>query len=118
MSYKIKPTKKFSKELKRLVKKYPSLKKEYATLIQELKKSPKNGIFLDNNCYKIRIAISSKGVGKSGGSRVITHVIVAEEIVYLISIFDKSEYKNISDNEIKDHLKSEDLLWKFVSCRF
>lgn len=107
MSYKIIPTKKFAKELKRLVKKYPSLKNEYASLIHSLEKNPVKGVSLGNNCYKIRVAISSKGVGKSGGARVITHIIISEEIVYLISIFDKSEYDNISDKEIQERLKTE-----------
>jgi mRNA-degrading endonuclease RelE of RelBE toxin-antitoxin system len=107
MSYKIIPTKKFGKELKRLVKKYPSLKNEYTSLIRDLEKNPTNGVSLGNNCYKIRLAISSKGSGKSGGARVITHIIISEETVYLISIFDKSECENISDKEIQERLKSE-----------
>ena len=107
MSYKIIPTKKFAKELKRLVKKYPSLKKEYASLINSLEKNPIKGVPLGNNCYKIRVAISSKGAGKSGGARVITYFIISKETVYLISIFDKSEYDNISDKEIQERLKTE-----------
>lgn len=107
MSYKITPTKKFGKELKRLVKKYPSLKNEYAGLIRNLEKNPTTGVSLGNNCYKIRRAISSKGVGKSGGARIITHIIISEGVIYLISIFDKSECENISDKEIQERLKSE-----------
>lgn len=53
-----------------------------------------------NSCYKIRIAIKSKGKGKSGGARVITHVQVFENNVFLLAIYDKSEQKDISDKEI------------------
>ena len=59
------------------------------------------------------MAVKSKGKGKSGGVRVITNVIVRIQqnsenikIVGLLTIFDKSEYENISDTEIL-HLISE-----------
>ena len=97
MSYKIKAIPKFEKELKRLAKKYPSLKAEYIELVQSLKQEPEQGTPLGNNCYKIRLAIASKGKGKSGGSRVITYVQVLQTTVYLLTIFDKSEKENIPD---------------------
>lgn len=52
-------------------------------------------------CYKVRMAIASKGKGKSGGARIITHVHVSETTVYLLTIYDKSEQADISDNEVK-----------------
>jgi mRNA-degrading endonuclease RelE of RelBE toxin-antitoxin system len=58
MSYSIIPTHKFAKEIKRLVKKFPSLKKEYAELITELKNNPAAGTPLGDDCYKIRLAIA------------------------------------------------------------
>ena len=69
MSYKVKTIPKFDKELKRLAKKYPSLKNEYFELIQELKQHPEQGTAMGNNCYKIRLGIDSKGKGKSGGCK-------------------------------------------------
>jgi mRNA-degrading endonuclease RelE of RelBE toxin-antitoxin system len=63
----------FDRQLKRLAKKFPSLKTEYATLIEVLEQNPKKGTSLGNNCFKIRLSIASKGRGKSGGARVITH---------------------------------------------
>ena len=106
MSYKILPTSKFVKELKRLSKKYPSLKKEIAILAEELHKNHLMGAALGNNCYKIRISIASKGGGKSGGGRIITHLKVSKETLYLLSIYDKAEQANISDKEIKDRISS------------
>jgi mRNA-degrading endonuclease RelE of RelBE toxin-antitoxin system len=69
MSYNVSSIHKFEKELKRLVKKYPSLKNEYIELVRSLKKNPLQGSPLGNDCYKIRVAVASKGKGKSGGSK-------------------------------------------------
>jgi mRNA-degrading endonuclease RelE of RelBE toxin-antitoxin system len=74
VSYNIIPTKRFEKEIKRLAKKYQSIKSEFADLIDLISKNPKSGTYLGNNCYKIRMAISSKGKGKSGGARIITYI--------------------------------------------
>lgn len=63
------------------------------------------GTPLGNECYKIRLAIRSKGQGKSGGARVITHVWVSETTVFLLSIYDKSEAETISDKDLKERLK-------------
>ena len=50
------------------------------------------------------MAITSKGKGKSGGSRVITHWHISQTTVYLLSIYDKSEKESISDKELKELL--------------
>lgn len=55
---------------------------------------------MGKNCYKIRMSVASKGKGKSGGARIITHVRVLETTVYLLSIYDKSEQESIADKEI------------------
>jgi hypothetical protein len=106
MSYSIIPTHKFEREIKRLVKKYPSLKKEYAKLIDELKINPIAGTSLGNDCYKIRLAITSKNKGKSGGARVITYVVVDDTTLFLLTIYDKSELDNISDKELKAMIRN------------
>lgn len=44
------------------------------------------------------MAITSKGRGKSGGARVITYTIVANEhngAVYLLEIYDKSDFSTV-----------------------
>jgi mRNA-degrading endonuclease RelE of RelBE toxin-antitoxin system len=71
MSFNIIPTPPFEKELKQLAKKYPSVKNDLAVLAAALQRDPKMGVPLGNDCYKIRMAISSKGKGKSGGIRVL-----------------------------------------------
>ena len=82
------------------------MKKEYEELINEIEKNPFLGTSIGKGCYKIRIAISSKGKGKSGGARVITYVYVEGKTVYLLSIYDKSEKENISDAELKKILNT------------
>ena len=100
MNYKVIAITHFERAFKRLVKKFPSLKSEYVALIESLSINPKQGVDIDKNCYKIRISIASKGKGKSGGARIITHIKIEKESVYLLDIFDKSEKDNISDNDI------------------
>jgi len=94
----------FDKQLKRLVKKYPSLKEEFASLIDELEHNPEQGTKIGKSCFKIRISIASKGKGKSGGARVITNFTISENTVYLLSIYDKSEKDSLSDSELEDLL--------------
>jgi mRNA-degrading endonuclease RelE of RelBE toxin-antitoxin system len=86
MSYNVLSIPPFDKQLKRLAKKYPSLRNEFRQLLNSLEQNPEQGTSLGNNCYKIRIAISSKGKGKSGGARVITCVQIIAASVYLLSI--------------------------------
>lgn len=70
MSYNILSIPPFDKQLKRLAKKYPSIKVEFAELLESLEQQPEQGTKLGKNCFKIRFAIASKGKGKSGGARV------------------------------------------------
>ena len=104
MSYNVVTIPPFDRQLKRLIKKYPSLKKEIAELGKIIEDNPTSGTSLGNNCYKIRISIASKGKGKSGGARVITHVYVENNIVYLLAIYDKSEDDNILDKQLSNLL--------------
>ena len=104
MKYKVITIPKFERELKKLIKKYPSLKSEYIDIVQELKNKPFIGISLGNNCYKIKISIASKGKGKSGGARIITYIHVINTEIYLLTIYDKSEMSNISDKELNELL--------------
>lgn len=104
MSYNILTIPPFDRQLKHLAKKYPSLKSEFKKLLESLQKDQKQGTPLSKNCFKIRIAIASKGKGKSGGARVITHVQVINNTIYLLTIYDKSELENVSDKEINELL--------------
>jgi len=104
MSYNILTIPPFDKQLKRLAKKYPSIKTDLIQLISELKNQPEKGINIGNNCYKLRMAITSKGKGKSAGARVITHFVLKSENIYMLSIYDKAEQSSIDENEINNLL--------------
>jgi mRNA-degrading endonuclease RelE of RelBE toxin-antitoxin system len=105
MSYNIIAVPTFKKELKKLAKKYHSLKTDLATLFETLAINPEQGVSLGNNCYKIRLAIASKNKGKSSGARLITNFVIADETVYLLSIYDKSDKENLTDKELDELLK-------------
>ncbi len=105
MSYSIIALPIFRKELKRLAKKYFSLKTDLASLFETLEVNPVQGTPLGKNCYKIRLSITSKNKGKSGGARLITNYVIADETVYLLSIYDKSEKENLTENELQELLK-------------
>lgn len=106
MSYNIIAIPKFKKELKKLAKKYPSLKNEFSDLIESLENEPEQGTALGKNCYKIRLAIASKGKGKSGGARVFTNIVIANTTVYLLTIYDKADKENLTNKELEELLKS------------
>lgn len=91
----------FDKQAKRLAKKYPSIKHDLANLIDELEENPTLGKPLGRGFFKIRLVIAAKGKGKSGGARVITFYRSAPNIIFLTSIFDKSEKATISDTELE-----------------
>lgn len=106
MSFSVIPSEKFKKKAKRLIKKFPSLKQELAILGNELSQNPELGIALGNDTYKIRLAVKSKGKGKSGGVRVITYNVTENHEVYLLTIYDKSEFDNIDDKLIGNIIDS------------
>jgi mRNA-degrading endonuclease RelE of RelBE toxin-antitoxin system len=76
----------FKRDAKPLYKKYASLFSEVEALMEELRTNPTKGTPIGHSCYKIRLAIQSKGKGKSGGARVSTHYYIHGNTVYLISI--------------------------------
>lgn len=104
MKFSLKHIPSFAKEMKDLAKKYRSLHIDYANLLNDLEENPFLGTPLGRHCYKIRMAITSKGRGKSGGARVITCVKVIGETVFLIAIFDKSDMENIDDEELQNRI--------------
>lgn len=103
----------FKKEFKRLSKRYRSLLNDVQKLQGELLAKPDLGTDLGNGLRKIRMAIQSKGKGKSGGAKVITYTIITkieETEINLLYIYDKSERDSISAAEIKELLKQNGFL--------
>ena len=103
MSCKITYTPDFAKALKHLAKKYKLMKTDYAQLLSDLRANPFLGVELGRHLRKVRMSITSKGKGKSGGARVITYTIILAETdteIKLLTIYDKSERENFSDREL------------------
>jgi len=95
----------FVKRLKELSKKYPSIKNDFSALLKELELHPRTGTELGKDCYKIRMAIKSKGRGKSGGARIITCFKIQAQSIYFFTIYDKADQDTISDTELKAFIK-------------
>ena len=71
------------------------------------------GTQLGHHLHKVRFAITSKGKGKSGGARVITHVLlyaINEADVTLLTIYDKTDQVTITDKELKSLLRKNGLI--------
>lgn len=95
----------FERHYKRLSKKYPSLYSDVVALRKSLAANPLQGDDLGHHVRKVRMAIASKGKGKSGGSRVLTYNIDATESgeleITFLTIYDKGEISNVSDAYIQ-----------------
>jgi mRNA-degrading endonuclease RelE of RelBE toxin-antitoxin system len=105
MSYNLIITPTFERDVKPLLKKYKTLKTDLAGLFQSLENEPTQGKPLGKDCYKIRLAVTSKGKGKSGGARVVTCVKITSEKIFLLTIYDKSEKEDISEKQLNELLK-------------
>ena len=98
MNFEVIPTPDFEKSFKALAKRHRSLKQDFRDFSKELKQNPFQGDELSPGIRKIRMAITSKGRGKSGGARVITYTVVALENsgdIYLIDIYDKNDFSTV-----------------------
>lgn len=94
----------FANEAKRLAKHYPSFKEDLKNLTNSLEENPEQGTPLAGGFRKIRMAITSKGKGKSGGARVITInclVNANDGLVTFVTLYDKSEAESISLKDIR-----------------
>lgn len=91
----------FQKPSKKLSKRYPSFPSDLLKLIEELEEDALIGSPLGGNLRKIRLAIKSKGKGKSGGARVISFVYLAKNSVHLLTVNEKSDADSIADEELR-----------------
>jgi len=106
MNYRIIPSDEFKKNVKNLSKKYRNIKQDIELLAEELFENPFMGTELGNNTYKVRIKNRDNNKGKSAGYRVITYVVDAENKIYFVSIYSKSEQDNILDAELKNLIEN------------
>lgn len=107
MSYNINYLPDFAKEVKRLAKKYKSLKQDLDRLESELLANPMSGVDLGNGMHKVRMAIASKNRGKSHGARVIDYVYEVDEKsgeILMLDIYDKAEQESLPPHRIAELL--------------
>lgn len=90
---------------KRLKKRHRSLEADFEHLLVSLLENPEQGVELIDGVRKIRMSITSKRRGRSGGARVIIRARIIEDELQLIYIYDKADYENISDTFLHDILK-------------
>ena len=92
----------FGKAFKLLKKRYKSLPDDFKALLSSLIENPYQGDALSDGMRKVRMSITSKGKGKSGGARVITYSINQQSdnliTLTLLTIYDKSEISNLKEN--------------------
>ena len=96
----------FEREIKTLARRHRSIAQDFIHLVNDLRINPIQGKSLGKDCYKIRMAVSSKNKGKSGGARVDTCVKRIDDILYFLSIFDKSDKEDLDEGELDAILKS------------
>ena len=102
---KIRISDEFKTAYKRLKKKYRSLETDFEALLLSLQKEPLQGVEILDEVRKIRMNITSKGRGKSGGARVIVRVRIVMDELQLLYIYDKADFENVSDAYLRDILK-------------
>lgn len=94
----------FLKEAKGLGRKYKRLSDDLRSGIAEIQ-SGDIGVYLGFGLYKKRLKNSSIPTGKSGGFRLIVYKMTEDSIV-LLSIYSKTEIDSLSDEELRERLKS------------
>ena len=102
-------TEEFLRQAKRLAKRYRSLADDINDLQHELMENPEIGDSLGGGKRKIRLGVKSKGGGKRGGLRVITLNVLVETsdiCVNLLTIYDKKEIQNVSEQYINQIIRN------------
>ncbi|QPH41720.1 type II toxin-antitoxin system RelE/ParE family toxin [Pedobacter endophyticus] len=99
----------FIKKAKFYKKKYLSLIEELRELEKQLLGNPRQGDDLGAGLYKIRLAVKSKGKGKSGGFRVITYLVLDTNdgvVINMLTLYDKSEESSIDKQFLLEIIQS------------
>ena len=97
----------FRRKFKKIYKKNRKLNEDIEALIEILEENPTTGTFLSDDIYKIRVANSSKNIGKRGGFRVITYYLDENDVVYLVEIYEKNNIENIPIEQLVKIIQEE-----------
>jgi addiction module RelE/StbE family toxin len=104
LSIEIALTPRFQKDLRDLVKRYRSIRKDLQTLIEQLQLGEVPGDEVSGAKYqifKVRLKNSDTRKGKSGGYRVIYYVKTSQAII-LVTIYSKSDFSDVSNDTIDE----------------
>ena len=94
-------TEQFISEATELKKKYPHIGEDFHTLLPKLKTDPISGNDgLGKDCFKVRMRIRDKNCGERGGARVIIKIKIVDRVVYLMSVYDKSQKSKLYEGEL------------------
>lgn len=108
MSFRIITTAYAEVMIKKLSKRYRSFDDDIKSFRESLKANPMQGVEIAPNIRKIRMAVASKGRGKSGGARVITfNALVADHggTIYLLLVYDKADAASVKMNVVREIIK-------------
>ncbi|MBN2963563.1 type II toxin-antitoxin system RelE/ParE family toxin [Sulfurospirillum sp. T05] len=96
----VKDTSVFAKAVKNLKRKFRNIDKDWLAFVDGIKTEEDLGVYLGSGVYKARISNSDKRTGKSGGYRLISYLKLLNNELYLIYIYDKSDFETLSEKEI------------------
>jgi len=107
MIYNILVTKKFTKDIKKYSRKFRNIEKDINNVIEKLKNGNLIGniikdVNFENAVFKVRVINSDTNSGKSSGYRLLYYVLRDDGIIYLLTIYSKSDKENIRNSEIEE----------------
>ena len=101
----IEETETFTKAIKQLQKRFKNIETDCEEFVQSIQTTKNLGINLGNGVFKVRIANSDKKSGKSSGYRLISYLKLIDNKLYLMYIYDKSDFETVSEKQIDDLIK-------------
>lgn len=97
-------TSEFKRSLRRLAKRYRSIRKDVEPVVDRLASGETPGDRVQgtgHTVYKVRIPNSDAQRGKSGGYRVLYYVETTERVI-LVTIYSKSDQGDISASTLRE----------------
>lgn len=92
----------YKKALKKLAKRYRNIDLDIKDFLNSINTKEDLGIELKSNIFKVRVSNSNKNKGKSAGYRLISYLVVIENELHLLYIYDKSKLVNITEKEVDE----------------
>ncbi|NWG15915.1 MAG: type II toxin-antitoxin system RelE/ParE family toxin [Chloroflexi bacterium] len=99
----------FKRNIKRLAKKYPNIRRDVSTITDRLARGETPGdqiIGTGYTVYKVRVANSDAQRGTRGGYRIIYYIHLPT-LLLLVTIYTKSQQEDISPDELRGITEEE-----------